>query len=75
MFVGNPVDTIEDTALKTLNVLDRFASVNKSIKKQLSIDQYPSNSDTPWGRAYRIYGNDKIQGMDRANTKHRDDCM
>lgn len=48
--------------MKTLNALDRFASINKSFSKDLSINQYPSNADTPWGRGYTVYGGQTIKG-------------
>lgn len=56
------MDSVEDAALRALDTLDRFASVNKTLSEEVSFDQYPTNANTKWGSASTIYSGDSMQG-------------
>ncbi|KAK3621761.1 hypothetical protein LTR56_009720 [Elasticomyces elasticus] len=60
-WVSNAVDTVEEEALKTLDIIDRFLSVDKSLSETLSVNEYPSSANSPRGKAYSIYSDDKVQ--------------
>ena len=48
--------------MKALDILDQFLSIEKSLQESLAVDEYPENSQSPWGKAYQMYDGDKTQG-------------
>lgn len=46
--------------MKALAVVSRFTSVNKQLSGQYGLNYYPSNTDTRWGRAYKLYEKDSV---------------
>lgn len=54
-FFRDAKDRLEEEALKALNAVSRFTSIDKTLSGQYGLDYYPSNSDTKWGRAYKLY--------------------
>lgn len=54
-FFRDAKDSLEGAALKTLNAVSRFTSISKTLSGQYGLDYYPSNADTKWGRAYKLY--------------------
>lgn len=61
-WIGNAIDSVESAALKALNTLDRFTTVDKSLTEVIEVNEYPSNVESPWGRGYSIYDDDYIKG-------------
>lgn len=54
-------DRLEGEALKALDAVSRFTSINKELSRQYGLDYYPSNTDTKWGRAYKLYEGDSVK--------------
>lgn len=54
-FFRDAKDRLEEDALKALNALSRLTSIDKILSGKYDLDYYPSNSDTKWGRAYKLY--------------------
>ncbi|KAH8773574.1 hypothetical protein F5883DRAFT_641561 [Diaporthe sp. PMI_573] len=60
MFFKDAKDRLEGEALKALNAVSRFTSIDKTLSGQYNLDYYPSNTDTKWGRAYKLYEGDSV---------------
>jgi hypothetical protein len=59
--ISSAADSIEAAALAALNTLSRFTSISKTLSGEYGLDYYPSNADTKWGRAYRLYEADSVR--------------
>lgn len=54
-FFRDAKDQLEGEALKALDAVSRFTSIDKTLSGQYGLDYYPSNAQTKWGRAYQLY--------------------
>lgn len=54
-FFRDAKDQLEGEALKALDAVSRFTSIHKTLSGQYGLYYYPSNAQTKWGRAYKLY--------------------